>query len=53
MLGMPALELRHPIVLLILVKANDAPSRHGFRSGPGRISMYVEAGISVENPSFS
>lgn len=48
-LGVPTLEVGDPVLLLILVKADDSTLHHaGLRS-----SMYVERGGSVVKPNFS
>lgn len=48
-LRVPALEIGHPVPLLVLMKSDDPPLHQ-----PGRRnSMYVERGGSVVNPNFS
>jgi hypothetical protein len=50
MLRVPTLELGHPMPFLVLMKADHASSGHARLFGPGRSSMYVDAGICVVKP---
>ena len=58
-LGVAALEVRDPMLLVVLMKSDDPSLGHaqarwavGRTAGP-RNSMYVDTGISVVKPNFS
>src|SRR5689334_7552838 len=55
-LAVAAFEVRNPMRFFVLVKTDD-PTEHQdalvCEPGPGRISMYVDAGNSVVNPKRS
>ena len=48
-LRVAALQVRDPVPLFILMKADDAPLGHRL----GRSSIYVDFSISVVNPNFA
>ena len=54
-LGVRAFEVRNPMPFSILMKVDDSAEGHfGGAPGPGRISMYVDAGgNAVLNPNCS
>ena len=49
MLGVAALEVGNPMVLVVLMKPDDPPLHQDGRSS----SMYVDRGGSVVKPNFS